>query len=183
KLRAKPFLMQEKIANQFAQGRIQQLPKWYDAMRLHPMAPPAQNTCIPEQVGHFQKPGTRSLLHQQQLENSKTSLYRYGKFNPASVYGRKPPVIEYDEDQIRSVFYRDHPYELDRPRLVQDQPQTLGKLVWSDIYAGEAQVPLSGESVVQRTLHLMQHKHTRHEAYRTALSEFYAAREAEEKRE
>lgn len=30
----------------------------------------------------------------------------------------KPQYLEYEEDQLRKEFYRDHPWELARPRIV-----------------------------------------------------------------
>eukprot|EP00842_Homolaphlyctis_polyrhiza_P002572 jgi/Hompol1/3315/HPOL_003211-RA len=81
-----------------------------------------------------------------------------------------------------------HPPAAKPLRSVIPAESTLGTRVWSDIYAGVARVPLSGESVVQRTLYLMDAatggtKLTRDAAYRRALSEFYAARADEERRD
>jgi hypothetical protein len=122
-------------------------------LKIAPMAPMGLRSCVSEEVGQFIGP---------------TKLVT------------KPPNIVYFEDTIRSTFYRDHPYELNRPRLVYGVDFNVK---WSSI-RGDPQVALNGECVVQRTVYL--HKESGmplENAYEAALHEFYEERRKEEERE
>ncbi|KAK9428687.1 mitochondrial ribosomal protein S25 [Lipomyces doorenjongii] len=88
----------------------------------------------------------------------------------------KPMEIVYPEDRIRKLFYRQHPWELTRPRIVVEQDALdFQRCDWSKLeqeYKG-----LDGESVVQRTLWLIQKKRlSQDEAYDIARKEFYSLR-------
>ncbi|KAL8380800.1 hypothetical protein RB595_005203 [Gaeumannomyces hyphopodioides] len=115
----------------------------------------------------------------------------------------KPQKIVYPEDKLRQEFYRDHPWELARPRVILEVD---GKDSWHcDWSKGVAQpgIALSGESVVQRQMWLMNHRHmsrdrvnpsdpesrklwcrrkplSKNAAYDKARREFYELRQEEE---
>ncbi|KLU89485.1 37S ribosomal protein S25 [Magnaporthiopsis poae ATCC 64411] len=115
----------------------------------------------------------------------------------------KPQKIVYPEDRLRQEFYRDHPWELARPRVILEVD---GKDSWyCDWSKGVAQpgIALSGECVIQRQLWLMHNSHiceepvnpfdpekgkmwvkrkplSKNEAYDKARREFYALRQEEE---
>ncbi|KAM0155911.1 hypothetical protein ACHAPG_005598 [Botrytis cinerea] len=75
----------------------------------------------------------------------------------------KPQTIVYEEDRIRQEFFRDHPWELARPRVVlEDDGRDGQRCDWSRI--SQPGRPLTGES----------------EAYDIARKEFYALRQEEE---
>ncbi|KAK5080072.1 mitochondrial ribosomal small subunit component [Exophiala xenobiotica] len=92
-----------------------------------------------------------------------------------------PVEITYEEDQLRKQFFQDHPWELARPRTVLETTGDQHKN--SDYSKGLQQptVPLSGESVVQRQLHLLQTVPdiTTDQAYDIARREFYTLRRQE----
>jgi len=92
----------------------------------------------------------------------------------------KPQQIVYEEDSIRQDFFRDHPWELARPRILLETDGKDGqKCDWSKLR--QPGRPLNGESVVQRQLWLMHNKDMdRKTAYDTARKEFYALRHEEE---
>ncbi|ESZ97074.1 hypothetical protein SBOR_2504 [Sclerotinia borealis F-4128] len=92
----------------------------------------------------------------------------------------RPQPIVYEEDRIRQEFFRDHPWELARPRIVLENDGRDGQRCdWSRIIQpGRA---LTGESVVQRQLWLIQNNQkSNSEAYDIARKEFYALRHEEE---
>ncbi|RDW60800.1 hypothetical protein BP6252_12183 [Coleophoma cylindrospora] len=92
-----------------------------------------------------------------------------------------PQGIVYEEDNLRKEFYKDHPWELARPRIVLEQDGRDGQRCdWSRIE--QPGRPLSGESVVQRQLWLLHNvpNITHAQAYDTARKEFYALRHTEE---
>ncbi|KAL4809024.1 37S ribosomal protein S25, mitochondrial [Aspergillus unguis] len=88
-----------------------------------------------------------------------------------------PVEIKYEEDQLRKEFFRDHPWELARPRiLVESTGKDSEKYDWSRLRQPGKQ--LDGESVVQRQLWLLQNvpKMTKNDAYDIARREFYRLR-------
>ncbi|KAI8319526.1 hypothetical protein GQ54DRAFT_279295, partial [Martensiomyces pterosporus] len=90
----------------------------------------------------------------------------------------KPPKIEFPEDSLRREFYKKHPFETLRPRIVMEPN---GKTVqdWSKITQGSSRV--SGEQVIRYQYYLMQTQGlSEQEAYSRATSEFYKLRAREE---
>ncbi|KAH8907294.1 37S ribosomal protein Rsm25 [Coniochaeta sp. PMI_546] len=93
----------------------------------------------------------------------------------------KPSRIAYPEDQLRKEFYKDHPWELARPRIIMElDGQDSKYLDWSKGLRQRG-MALSGESVVQRQLWLMNNmKMNKEQAYDKARKEFYALRQEED---
>ncbi|TVY49994.1 37S ribosomal protein S25, mitochondrial [Lachnellula occidentalis] len=117
------------------------------------------------------------------LTRTQPAQHRETKFNsrirkPSKMF--KPQPIEYEEDQLRREFYNDHPWELARPRIVLENDGRDGQRCdWSRIQ--QLGRPLSGESVVQRQLWLIQNNGLpKNAAYDVARKEFYALRHEQE---
>jgi hypothetical protein len=126
-------------------------PKWLRAVSLHPPAPKPTRGAIPSKAGMF----------------AATELPIFST-----------QEIKYKEDEIRDMFYRQHPFELHRPRSLIEFDVT-----WDSIH-GTPAVPLSGESVVQYTLELSKSKRiSLDQAYQLALQQFYEARQQQENQE
>ncbi|KAJ2002030.1 mitochondrial ribosomal small subunit component [Coemansia thaxteri] len=90
----------------------------------------------------------------------------------------KPPRIEFPEDRLRRIFYKHHPFEKDRPRIVME-PTGQTQQDWSQISRGSGQV--TGENVIRYQYYLMQNKGLgEREAYGVATGEFYKIRAREE---
>ncbi|KAK4213027.1 mitochondrial ribosomal protein S25-domain-containing protein [Rhypophila decipiens] len=93
----------------------------------------------------------------------------------------RPTRIVYPEDQLRRDFFKDHPWELARPRMVREKNGQDARL--KDWSKGLRQpgMALSGECVVQRQLWLMENKNlSKQEAYDMARHEFYKLRQQDE---
>lgn len=95
-----------------------------------------------------------------------------------------PQDIRYEEDKLRLRFFTDHPWELARPRIVlEDTGNSHARADWSKglIQPG---IPLSGESVIQRQLYLLQTVPNIEDdvAYDIARKEFYDLRRQQEVR-
>ncbi|KAL1883946.1 mitochondrial ribosomal small subunit component [Diaporthe australafricana] len=94
----------------------------------------------------------------------------------------KPQQITYPEDELRWNFFKDHPWELARPRVVVELDGKDGRYVdWS---SGLKQpgVPVTGESVVQRQLWLMENGKgmSKEQAYDVARKELYDIRQQQD---
>ncbi|KAL3437658.1 37S ribosomal protein S25, mitochondrial [Aspergillus tetrazonus] len=88
-----------------------------------------------------------------------------------------PVEIKYEEDQLRKEFFRDHPWELARPRiLVESSGKDFERYNWSRMQ--QPGKKLDGESVVQRQLWLLNNvpDMTKSRAYDIARREFYRLR-------
>ncbi|CCF60202.1 hypothetical protein KAFR_0J01350 [Kazachstania africana CBS 2517] len=88
----------------------------------------------------------------------------------------KASRLKYLEDDLRQLFYDQHPWELSRPKIVIENNIDNSSLDWSNIQ--QLGKPVDGESVVQRTLFLMKNK--KHDnladCYDQARFEFYQVR-------
>jgi small subunit ribosomal protein S23 len=99
---------------------------------------------------------------------------------PRHIY--TPTPIRYEEDDLRAQFFKDHPWELARPRLlVETTGDQHRDADWSKGLK-QPGIPVSGESVAQRQLWLLQNipNITRNESYDIARKEFYALRRQQE---
>ncbi|PQE26169.1 37S ribosomal Rsm25 protein [Rutstroemia sp. NJR-2017a BBW] len=137
---------------------ITQRPPWYDTIGAIP----------PSEIL------TRTQPVQHRDQNVKSKKKKASKMF-------QPQTIVYEEDRLRQEFYRDHPWELARPRIVLEDDGRDGQICdWSRIEQPGRQ--LTGESVVQRQLWLMHNVPgmTSNRAYDIARKEFYYFRQAEE---
>ncbi|KAI3319092.1 37S ribosomal protein S25 [Xylariaceae sp. AK1471] len=94
----------------------------------------------------------------------------------------QPQQLVYEEDALRRQFYKDHPWELARPRMIIEMDgRDAERYDWS---RGLRQpgMPLCGECVVQRQLWMMHNVEgmTQEKAYDIARREFYALRQEED---
>ncbi|KXJ86729.1 37S ribosomal protein S25 [Microdochium bolleyi] len=148
------------VLNQAVIGKVAtQKPVWYDIMAAHPPGEILTRT-YPQQ-------------HRPQKITSKTR-------KASKLF--QPQKLTYEEDILRRQFYKDHPWELARPRMiVETDGKDAQKYDWS---RGLRQpgMQLSGESVVQRQLWMMYNipGMTRVKAYDAARREFYQLRQEED---
>ncbi|SPO03332.1 related to RSM25 - mitochondrial ribosomal protein, small subunit [Cephalotrichum gorgonifer] len=130
-------------------------PPWYSALRS---IPPAETI-------------VRTPTVQLRVANTKQR-------RPKNVY--RPQRIVFPEDSLRQTFYKDHPWELARPRMILELDGKDSRMLdWSK-GVRQPGIALSGECVVQRQLWLMGSGTPKDEAYDTARREFYALRQEEE---
>lgn len=93
-------------------------PPWHAAMLRHPPAPLPLRSILPAETGSFRLPHASATLHALQRLHARSPNKRR---DARTAYVKTPPTIMYDEDRIRDVFYRDHPYELDRPIALEER--------------------------------------------------------------
>ncbi|KAI8913966.1 mitochondrial ribosomal protein S25-domain-containing protein [Powellomyces hirtus] len=189
-LRNNPYTLCKNIDRLASAGRVRNRPAWYKAVSMYPPARFVPKGVNPVEVGQFQPVTIGSAHATSAIQQQPKDLYKRG--NPRTYrpqYVSSVPLITYPEDELRQAFYRWHPLELHRPRTLVEDENTLRRKDWSTIWGGKhadgtpAKVHVTGESVVQHTLYLMQRPEKlggpliRHEAYQEALRAFYAARE------
>lgn len=168
------------IDGYIARGSRVSLPSWFDIVGDIPPAQiltrqqPQQHQLT--QIRTRTLPGTNKT--QQHATIASPPKRRSGKASRLFA----PVEIKYEEDELRRQFFSDHPWELARPRIVLET--TGNQYSQADWSTGLLQpgIPLSGESVIQRQLWLLQNipDITVAQSYDIARQEFYTLRRAEE---
>ncbi|KAJ5812194.1 hypothetical protein N7474_008495 [Penicillium riverlandense] len=160
--------------SQFASGKTSKLPQWVDAVSEIPPAEtitrtrPFQHQLVRQRLKTVEgssKPQVVFEVQEKRIKPKKASRL----FQPVE--------IKYEEDQLRREFFRDHPWELARPRvLLESTGKDFENYDWSRIQQPGKR--LDGESVVQRQLYLLNTvpNMTKSEAYDQARQEFYRLR-------
>ncbi|KAK2763959.1 mitochondrial ribosomal small subunit component [Arachnomyces sp. PD_36] len=160
-------------------GKIPKAPCWTDVIADIPPAQiltrnqPIQHQLVKQRVQTV--PGTsatKTVLLSQQKRQSKNK-------KPSKLF--QPLKIKYEEDQLRKEFFRDHPWELARPRVVlESDGKDYRRQDWRQLQ--QRQRKLDGESVVQRQLYLLNNVPdiTKAAAYDIARREFYHLRHQED---
>lgn len=114
-------------------------------------------------------------------KKSSTALFRT-KLKPSQMKNHllKTRKLTYIEDELRSLFYDQHPWELADPKsLIENEATLNAKYDWSRMV--QIYKKLDGESVVQRTLYIKEtepdtsiieaYDRARHEYYRLKMNE------------
>lgn len=132
------------------------------------MPDPDQNLLTPDSQGKYYK--TRTSKEDRSQKN--TAAFRI-------------PKLEFLEDELRDVFYHQHPWEFSRPKtLVENTGDDNSACDWSRML--QLSKPLDGELVVQRTIWLVNDAKLTgetldiSEAYDKARFEFYQLRMRDE---
>jgi len=178
KINLTPLRVRKRALADLQANRIPTPPVWLDVLADVP----------PAQILTRQQPQQHPLVQvrTKSLPNGKTEQVAIAaptKKPKSSKRSRMfaPVEIKYEEDQLRKQFFQDHPWELARPRMVLET--TGNQHAASDYSKGLQQpmVPLSGESVVQRQLYLLESVPdiTTDQAYDIARREFYTLRRQE----
>ncbi|KAJ2689812.1 mitochondrial ribosomal small subunit component [Coemansia spiralis] len=121
-----------------------------------------------------------AAVHGAQIRRALPKGCVSARHNKAALRTRRnrPPKIEFPEDELRREFYKNHPFELYRPRIVMELTGKNNQ-DWARLTDGTGQV--TGESVVRYQHYLMQAGGlSKQEAYAQATREFYKIRGREE---
>ncbi|KAE8353899.1 37S ribosomal protein S25, mitochondrial [Aspergillus coremiiformis] len=168
-LRVRQTAIQQKAA-----GKTFRLPPWIDVVRDIPPAvvlvrnQPQQHQLVRQRVKTLpgaSKPQVVFDVQEKRVKPKKASRMFL------------PVAIRYEEDQLRKEFFRDHPWELARPRVVlESSGKDYENYDWSRLQQPGKR--LDGESVIQRQLWLLNNipDMTKSAAYDIARREFYRLR-------
>ncbi|EWY80546.1 hypothetical protein FOYG_16506 [Fusarium oxysporum NRRL 32931] len=146
----------EELNHNVLGGKSIPTPPWYNIMQS---VPPAETL-------------VRTVAPRHRAPNRKAT-------KPKNMY--RPQEIFYIEDKLRTTFYKDHPWELARPRVIlESDGKDYQHCDWSK-GVRQPNIPLTGECVVQRQLWLMKkEKLGMQKAYDITRREFYRLRQEEE---
>ncbi|PGH27496.1 hypothetical protein AJ80_00737 [Polytolypa hystricis UAMH7299] len=161
---------------QVANGKIRQTPCWVDIMADIPPATIFVRDQTKDHPMIRQRVKTIPEETQPQVVIESEPTRRPTKSKKMSRMFQPVP-IRYEEDQLRKEFFRDHPWELARPRVVlENDGKDYRRYDWSTLQ--QPGKNLDGESVVQRQLHLLNTTPdiSKAAAYDIARREFYQHR-------
>ncbi|ODV76901.1 mitochondrial ribosome small subunit component [Suhomyces tanzawaensis NRRL Y-17324] len=185
KIQTKATSVLERTSHYLKVGVLKQKPTWYDIVGAYP--PHTDLTKKPKVIEaklQNQDPGESIYAHNAASGFYKTRPSKHDRRQQNNAISRLPK-LEFLEDQLRDVFYHQHPWEFSRPKtLVETHGDEVSKCDWATML--QFNKPLDGESVVQRTIWLLaQNKHQQtelslFEAYDKARFEFYKLRMEEE---
>lgn len=162
----------ERTSSYLKSGLLRNKPAWFDVVANHP--PATDLTRIPKTIKNssYNDPILKVLdgktrLTDKQLANKNNSIHRV-------------PKLKFVEDELRDLFYKKHPWEFSRPKvLIESDGNDNTKCNWSHMI--QLNKPLDGESVVQRTMWLLNNTgKDLFESYDQARFEFYKLRMEEE---
>lgn len=170
----------ERTSAYLRSGLLTQQPIWYNVVAS---VPPSKKF---QRKARFVNPSNEmklSVLNELNDNSNKEGIYktRYHAIDKKSsgrlVYA--PPKLKYMEDQLREIFFQQHPWELSRPKILVENE---GNEIYDWSRMQQIGKPLDGESVVQRTLHLFKNKNYGNliNAYDQARFEFYRLRMQQE---
>lgn len=162
----------ERTSHYLKAGILRKKPVWLQAVANNPTSknflkePKSLKLEQSFKVGREILPKPTAPLYQTKSKNTHKSLY-------------KIPKLNYVEDELRELFYKQHPWELARPKiLLENSGYDTKDQDWSRLTQINTQ--LDGESVIQRTIYLINNsaepKLNLEQAYDQARFEFYRLR-------
>ncbi|ESW97298.1 hypothetical protein KL918_000905 [Ogataea parapolymorpha] len=154
-------------------GLVKEQPAWYKPVAYHP----------PKQAQHkIIRPEKFSKLKKLSVPSRSGNLYKT-RLTPYDLKLDllKPQNLKFLEDKIRNVFYQQHPWELADPKSLIENEHIIDNKNQNWSHMRQLTKKLDGESVVQRTLYLMQNeKLNLVQAYEKAKYEYYRLKIEEE---
>lgn len=169
----------ERTSAYLQSGVLKEKPAWYDVVANHPPANDLTRKPKTLEFGKYKDPkdklfaagSDKTRLRGKDLANRNNQIHRV-------------PKLKFVEDELRDLFYKTHPWEFSRPKiLIENNGDTNSSCDWSHMV--QLSKPLDGESVVQRTLWLLNHtqksnQNILEQCYDQARFEFYKLRMEEE---
>lgn len=168
-------------------GLLKRKPLWFDVVAKYP---PKQNLIKVPYIQSKENKDPRNdqfELKKRDRKRPLSALYqtRASKMENGNLNRKihRIPKLKFLEDEIRDYFHLRHPWENARPKTLVENSgdEVLRKCDWSRML--QLYKPLDGESVVQRTMYILQNDpevKDVFEAYDIARFEYYKLRMAEE---
>lgn len=101
--------------SQYTSGKIKKLPQWVDVVGDIPPTEALIRNCTPQHQLVRQRMKTLPGSSKPQVVLEVQEKPKKSK-KPSRLF--KPVELRYEEDQLRQDFFRDHPWELARPRVL-----------------------------------------------------------------
>jgi small subunit ribosomal protein S23 len=115
KLNFTALRVRQTAISQFASGKTSKLPQWVDVIGEIPPAETIIRTRAPQHQLVHQRMKTVEGSSKPQVVFQVQEKRRKPK-KASRIF--QPVELKYEEDQLRTEFFRDHPWELARPRVL-----------------------------------------------------------------
>ncbi|RLV94589.1 37S ribosomal protein S25 mitochondrial [Spathaspora sp. JA1] len=160
-------------------------PAWYQVVLENPPI-----TDLVKQPKKLDKSDTAKHTTEDQVKSNVHETYKTrlttSELKLKNTDAFRIPKLKFFEDELRDVFYKQHPWEFARPKtLIETKGDDNSKCDWKNML--QLNKPLDGESVVQRTIYILNNetleegqKYSLFEAYDKARFEYYKLRMREE---
>ncbi len=171
----------ERTSQYLDSGLMTKQPSWYKVLAYHP---PMFNNTKTVKIQLLKKIKEEEDTRYNEILNvDKRNGFYKTRLTPKQMNKDflKPEKLRFVEDDIRSLFYKQHPWELADPKVLNENERNLniGKLDWSTMK--QYTKKLDGESVVQRTLYLVKVENMPlYNAYEQSKYEYYRLKIADE---
>ncbi|KAG0168714.1 mitochondrial ribosomal small subunit component [Apophysomyces sp. BC1034] len=177
--RPPPTGLARNVSNLIKANLIKQPPVWLPVLQAVPPGPSIIRSQNPEV-----NVSAQTALEKEWALNNSTTASRH-KQKHLKTRPPRPRAIVYPEDKLRKQFYKDHPFELAKPKILVEDDSGLNRTDFSQLLLeGMDPREVDGETVIKYQLHLMtQQKMPERKAYAKATSEFYELRARQEERE
>ncbi|ORX46782.1 hypothetical protein DM01DRAFT_1410500 [Hesseltinella vesiculosa] len=179
--RVPPTGLVRQVSNLMKGNLIKDAPVWLPVLKTIPPGPSIIRTRPHNDNINAQSAAEMELMSQQQP--TKSSI-RHKQKNLRTKPPRPQPIV-YPEDRLRRQFYKDHPFELSRPKVLVEGDSGKNRTDFTQLLLpGMRLNEIDGEAVIKYQLHLMTaEKIPERQAYATATSEFYKIRAQQEEEE
>ncbi|ODV60635.1 mitochondrial 37S ribosomal protein mS23 [Ascoidea rubescens DSM 1968] len=173
KLERKALNVLETASHAVNSGLLSKQPVWMPVVAAHP--PLKDLIRVPYRLNKLSE--SRNQDSKTKTKNSNSVFKTNNKdLKPANLY--KPSNLNFLADELRSLFYKQHPWELANPKLVVENANgddNISTNYSSILNVGKA---LDGEAVVQRSLYIKENSKDLSllQCYDQARFEFYQAK-------
>ncbi|KAI8341821.1 mitochondrial ribosomal protein S25 [Chlamydoabsidia padenii] len=180
--RAPPTGLAKHVNNLIKGNLLKKTPVWLPVVQAIPPGPSIIRSQQPNVNLTAQTPA--ELAAQSTFTNNATTSIRH-KQKHLRTRPPRPRAIVYPEDRLRRQFYKDHPFELSRPKVLVEYDDGLNRTDFSQLLLpGMHLSQVDGEAVIKYQLHLMVNENlSERKAYAKATSEFYLIRAQQEEEE
>ncbi|KAI7901487.1 mitochondrial ribosomal protein S25 [Cokeromyces recurvatus] len=178
--RAPPIQLAKHVSNLMKGKLITKTPVWLPVVQAFPPGPSIVRSQNSEVNVSGQTEMEQTMFAKPQPTQSLRHSQKHLRTRPP-----RPRAIVYPEDKLRKQFYKDHPFELARPKVLVEPELGINRTDFSKLMLdGMHPSQIDGEAVIKYQLYLMVHeKMPERKAYAKATSEFYEIRAKQEEEE
>ncbi|GAA5795675.1 mitochondrial ribosomal protein S25 [Helicostylum pulchrum] len=178
--RAVPTGVAKHVSNMLKGNLMKKAPVWLPVVQAIPPGPSIIRSQNPEVNISGQSELEQTLLAKPRNTNRLRHSEKHLRTPPP-----RPRAIVYPEDKLRRQFFKDHPFELARPKVLVENDLGINRIDYSKLMLeGMHPSQIDGEAVIKYQLHLMIHENMpEKKAYAKATSEFYDIRAQQEEDE
>lgn len=130
--RAPPTGLAKHVNNLIKGKLLNKTPVWLPVLQAIPPGPSIIRAQQPNINLTAQTVEEKELLQQQQQNNNTGSSIRHKQKHLRTKPPRPRPIV-YPEDKLRRQFYKDHPFELSRPKVLVENDNGLNRTDYSQL--------------------------------------------------